>query len=61
MGVANRYMLIGFGPDVYLATASGIIMLTTYIIVCIIIMSSLDTPSSISFKTERLSVAANPN
>lgn len=60
MGVALRNMLIGFGPEVYLAMTSGIIIFTKNIIVCIIIMLSFETPASMSFKIDTLSVAANP-
>lgn len=60
MGAALRNMLIGFGPEVYFPTASGKIAFTTYMAVFIIIISSFDTPASISFRTDTLSVAAKP-
>jgi len=60
MGVAVRYTLIGFGPEVYFATTSGKIIFTTNMVVCITIMLSLGTPASMSFKIDTLSVAANP-
>lgn len=58
--VAFKYRLIGFGPEVCLAIMRGKIIFATYIDVFIIIMSSFDTPASISFKGDTLSVAANP-
>lgn len=54
------YILIGFGPEVYLAITRGKIIFATNIDVFIIIMSSFDTPASISFNGDTLSVAANP-
>lgn len=60
IGVTFRYKLNGFGPEVYFAIINGIIIFTTYIAVLITIMSSFDTPASISFKVDILSVAANP-
>lgn len=59
MGVTLRYMLIGFGPEVYLTAITGVIICITYIPVCIIIMLSFGTPASMSFKVTTLSVA-NP-
>lgn len=55
-----RNMLNGFGPEVYFPMASGMTDFTTNIAVCIIIMLSFDTPASMSFKVDTLSVAANP-
>jgi hypothetical protein len=60
MGVAFRYILNGFGPEVYFATTSGKIIFIANMAVCITIMLSLDTPASMSFKIDTLSVAANP-
>jgi len=54
------YILIGFGPEVYLAITRGKMIFATNIDVFIIIMSSFDTPASISFNGDTLSVAANP-
>jgi len=58
--VAFKYRLIGFGPEVCFAIVRGNIIFATNIDVFIIIMSSFDTPASISFKGDTLSVAANP-
>lgn len=60
MGVAFRYILNGFGPEVYFATTSGNIIFIANMTVCITIMLSFDTPASMSFKIDTLSVAANP-
>lgn len=60
MGVAFRYMLNGFGPEVYFETTSGKIIFTPNMAVCIIIILSFGTPASMSFKIDTLSVAAYP-
>lgn len=60
MGVTFRNMLIGFGPDVYFTAITGIIILTAYIPVCMIIRLSFGTPASMSFKITTWSVDANP-
>lgn len=39
----------------------GKVNFKAYMPVTVIIMSSLDTPASINFKLDRLSVAENPN
>lgn len=54
------YALIGFVPEVYFDTTIGTINFTIYIDMVIIIISSLDTPASISFNFDTESVAANP-
>jgi len=59
-GISFRYKLIGFGPVVYLVMKIGRHIFRTNIAVVIIIMSSLDTPASISFKFVTDSDVDNP-
>lgn len=54
------YALIGFVPEVYFDTMRGTIILTMYMDIVIIIMSSLDIPASISLRFDTESVAENP-
>lgn len=61
MGIDFKHTLIGFGPEVYLDTASGVTIFTANIAVVSIIRSSLGTPASTSFKfTKLLLIAENP-
>lgn len=60
MAVDFKYMLIGFGPEVYFAVTSGISILTTNIAVLITVMSAIDTPASTSSKYVTVSVTENP-
>lgn len=53
-------MLIGFGPEVYFAVTSGIIIFTTNIPVLITVMSSFETPASTSSKYVTVSVTEKP-
>jgi len=60
IGINFIYALIGFVPEVYFDTMRGTIILTMYMDIVIIIMSSLDIPASISLRFDTASVAANP-
>lgn len=60
IGIKFRYALIGFVPEVYFDTTRGTTNFTKYNDIFIIIMSSLDTPASISLSFDTASVAANP-
>lgn len=55
-----KYTLIAFGPEVYFPTTSGTTMFTPCIAVDIMVMSSFDIPTSMSFNVVALSAAANP-
>lgn len=55
-----KYILIGFGPDVNFAVTRGMNIFIMLMIVLIIVMSSFDTPASISFKDVTVSVTQNP-
>lgn len=60
MGIIFKYRLIGFGPEVYFPITNDIITFTPAITVSIIDRSSFDTPASMSFKVDTLSVTAYP-
>lgn len=60
MAVDFKYMLIGFGPEVCFAAASGISILTTNIAVLITVMSAIDIPASTSSRYVTVSVTQNP-
>lgn len=60
IGVSFKHTLIGFRPDVYLATINGKNAFKTYKNIFIITKSSLDTPASIIFKCATASVVENP-
>lgn len=60
MAIDFKYMLIGFGPEVYFAVNSGISIFTTNIAVLITVILSFDTPASMSSKYVTVSVTQNP-
>lgn len=60
IGINVIYKFIGVEPDVNLVMVRGIKIFKILIIIAIIVISSLDTPTSISFKFVIASNAENP-
>lgn len=60
MGISNMYRFMGFELDVNLITISGKNIFMRLISIIINAMSSLDTPASISFKCDTVSIVEKP-